>query len=147
MIDENLPISLRPANENDFGFILASIGTTTHKIYPASYVPNAIHFPYWRRMTERFISDYTCIVANVDGYSDYLAGFAFLSHLSTTSLLLPFAFVKGIYRRNGIFNHLLNSYDSTFNKKSIICPIFFHLFPALETKYHLIYDPTTLPHV
>jgi len=140
----NLPITLRPAQLSDYGFILKSIGTQTHKLYPQNFVPNQIHFPYMRRITDRFIADYPCIIAHIDGYSDDLCGFVFIKNYTKTSLILPYAFVKSIYRRQGIFKHILNSFDPMFKNKSIICPIFFHLFPELEQAYHLIYDPTIL---
>ncbi len=137
-----LPISIRNANENDYGFILATWSREYHKTHPFNHIPNRIYVPYQTAIINKILSQATTIVSHIEDASNDLVGFLTYQIHDADNIIIHYGATKGIFRRLGAMKYLLNSINAS--NKNLVCSHYFELFKKLKDKYALIYDPTLL---
>jgi hypothetical protein len=142
MIDQTLPILIRPATTDDYGYILASWSRELHKTTPYNFIPNPIFFPHQRKVINQLLGTSQVTVACIDDSPNDIVGYLVAQPYDQQNLIVHWAGVKGIYRRLGVLKELLHPYD--YQSKNLICSHYFNLFKTLRDRYHLIFDPTAL---
>lgn len=139
---EELPIAIRPANADDYGYILKTWSVDFHKNYPTVHIPNSIYFPHQAKKIESIMKKYGALVACIDDEPNTIVGYLVSQPVNDGNVVIHWAQTKGIFRRMGVLTTLLKSIGA--QDKNIICTHTFNLFKELKDKYHLIYDPTLL---
>lgn len=137
----DLPITIRPATQNDMGYILASWSREIHKVIPYNFQPNETFFGpegYQTKVIERAMAKSITLVAHIEGEPDEIAGFIVAQPHDDFNLIVHWCQVKAIFRRFGIAKELLAQFEC--EDKNIICPQYFKLFEKLKKKYNLILD-------
>jgi len=141
-IPNDLPIQLRPAESQDYPFILASWSNDAHKIKYESFIPNSIFFPRHKAFINKILFNSQIMVAHVEDERDLICGYLVTQPLGKV-LLLHWAHVKPIYRRQGIFQVLLNNTLQNAHPDALLVVTSpFTLLPEFKRKYSLIFDPT-----
>lgn len=139
-----LPIAFRPANSDDYGFILKTMTVELQKTSPYQYCPPTIFVPAQRNLINSLLASMGAIVCHLEDAPDQLVGYLIAEPVNQENLILHWGHVKAIYRRLGIFKELLTQFDQDYKNKNIVCSHYFNLYPKLKDRYHLVFDPFTL---
>lgn len=139
---EELPIAIRPATSDDYGYILKTWSVDFHKNYPTTHIPNSIYFPHQAQIINAIINQHGATVACIDDEPNTIVGYLVSQPVNDTNVIVHWAQTKGIFRRMGVLTTLLKNLE--VQNKNIICTHAFPLFKDLKEKHHLIYDPTLL---
>ena len=136
---KQLPILLRPANAEDVGFIFNAWLKSFRNSEHAKDLSNEIYFSEHHKVIEELLKRYDVIIAcnNEDPSQIY----GFICAGSTDGVFtLHYVYVKHTFRRMGIGQALLNSFQHDSNYAAIYTH---HGRPAkhLAKKYNLIYHP------
>ncbi len=137
-----LPIALRPATQEDTGYLYKTWLIDFHKTYPANFIPSSIYVPHQTGIIDTIISNSTISVACIDDEPNTIVGYLVYQIMDENNIIIHWAQTKGIFRRMGVMNTLLN--DLQAKNKNLICTHIFNLYKEFKDKYHLIYDPTLL---
>lgn len=138
----DLPIAFRPAQIDDFNYIMSSWLQHYHKTTPTNFIPNPIYFPHQSKVITSLLQHSPTIVCCLDDEPNNIVGYLVYQPHSSEDVIVHWGCIKGIYRRMGILKELLERAGA--KDKTLICTHYFDLFPNLKEKYHLIYDPTLL---
>lgn len=144
MKDESLPVIVRPANQDDYGYLLASFTRELHKVIPYNFIPNPIFFPYYTKLLNLLLSKSQTLVACIDDNPNDIVGYLIAQPYNQDNIILHWCQTKAIFRRLGVAQVLLESFDHDYQKKNLVCSHYFNLFKQLKNKYNLIFDPTIL---
>lgn len=141
-IDPTLPIQIRPAEQQDYAFILASWSNDTHKVKYDSFIPNSIFFPRQKAFINKIIERSIIQIAHIEDEKDSICGYLIVEpKYDINTLLIHWAHVKPIYRRQGIYKALLSNYLKEADPIQVVTSPF-TLLPEFKKKYNVIYDPT-----
>lgn len=141
MIDD-LPIAIRPAVNDDYGFILKTWTQEHHKTHPWNFIPNGIYFPHQTKIINSILNTATTIVACLDDTPDQIVGYLIYQPHDDKNIIIHYGCVKGIFRRTGVMKQILRSIGAT--DKNLVCTHYFELFKKLKNDYGLVFDPTLL---
>lgn len=143
----NLPIQIRPAEDQDYAFILASWSNDAHKIKYDSFIPNSIFFPRQKAFINKVLSNSIIHVAHVEDDRDLICGYLVVEpKFQMNTLLIHWAHTKPIYRRQGVYKALLNNYIGLEDPITVVTSPF-TLLPEFKKKYNVIYDPSHVDHL
>lgn len=146
-VPTTLPIQIRPAEQQDYAFILASWSNDAHKIKYDSFIPNSIFFPRQKAFINKILPSSIINIAHVEEDRDLICGYLIIEpKFQMNTLLIHWAHVKPIYRRQGIYKALLNNYLGLEDPITVVTSPF-TLLPEFKSKYNMIYDPTHVDHL
>ncbi len=138
----DLPIAIRPAVSDDYGYILETWARNFHKTHPWNLIPNAMFYPSQTNLINKILATTTPIVACIEDEPNQIVGYLIAQPFRDDNLIIHYGCVKGIFRRLGVMKTLLETLN--YQDKNLICTHYFEMFKKLKDKYHLIYDPTLL---
>lgn len=138
----DLPIALRPAVADDYGYILETWSRNLHKTYPWNLIPNSTFYPHQKKLINSIVAQVVPLVACIEDEPNQLVGYLVAQPYGDSNLIIHYGCVKGIFRRLGVMKTLLEQFQ--YQDKNLICTHYFPLFKELKDKYHLIFDPTLL---
>lgn len=138
----DLPVSIRLANSDDLGYVIATWSRDYHKVHPINFIPNNIYIPNQTKLINNIISKTQIYVACIEDEPNTIVGYMVAKPYDKDNIILHWMNVKGIFRRVGVAKILLSTFD--YNNKNIICSHYFDLFKKLKDRYNLVYDPTLL---
>jgi len=141
MIDFNV-VNIRPANKSDYGFILKSISVEFHKLNPTNQISNELFFPKQKKIIDSLLNKCGATILHITDEPDTIVGFIICEPLDQDTIIVHYSAVKGIFRRMGFFNNLLESVNGL--NKIIVYTHDFHLLSQFKKKYQLIYNPYLL---
>ena len=128
----DLPLVIRPAAPEDFAYILATWSQGLHKVVPYQYIPNSIFYPHQREVIEDLLAKSIVTVSCIDDSPNEIAGYLVAEPFNQDNLIVHWANVKSIFRRQGVLASLLEPYE--VGSKNIICSHYFKLFRELKDK-------------
>jgi len=137
----DLPITIRPAVDTDYGYILATWTRSHHKVHPFNFISNDLYFPYQTKLINKILAKATTMVVCLDDEPNQIVGYVVYENYAN-DIVIHHAAVKGIFRRLGIMRFLLKEIGAV--DKSLIVTHYFDLFKKIRDKYKLIYDPIFL---
>jgi len=137
-----LPIAIRMATNEDYGYILKTWSIDFHKTFPTTFIPNSIYVPHQTKIINNILAVSHVEVACIDDEPDTICGYLISQPINTDNVIIHWGQTKGIFRRMGIMKELLKSIQ--VSSKNIICSHHFHLFKEMKDKFNLIYDPTLI---
>ena len=140
-MNKDLPILFRPVRTTDMAYIIKTWSVDFHKNYPTVHVPNQIYFPNQNKIITNIINACGATICCIDDEPDTIVGFIVAQHLNDQDVMIHWAQTKGIFRKMGILNSLL---EIAVGDKNLFCSHHFRLFDTFQTKYKFIYDPTSL---
>ncbi len=145
MIDETLPIIIRPAIDSDYGYILASWTREMHKTEPQNFRSNNNFFPHQTKIINSLLAKSNISVACLEDNHEDIAGYLISQNYNEDNLIVHWGQTKAIFRRLGIMKSLLEPHN--YKNKNLICTHYFKLFKKLRNSYSLIFDPTLLENI
>jgi ribosomal protein S18 acetylase RimI-like enzyme len=136
---DKLPILLRPANKDDVGFIFNSWLKSFRGSAHAAPISNEIYYSEHHKVIERILQYYDVVIACNEQDPSQIYGFICAGNTDSI-FTLHYVYIKHTFRRMGIANALLNSFEHseeyaaiyTHNSKSAA---------HLAKKYNFIYHP------
>lgn len=151
MIDDTLPLIIRPMIASDYPFILSNFTRELHKTKPYNFIPNGIFFPYYTNLLNNILSTAQVSVSVLednpgnDQNPGDIASYLIWKDYGKDNVIVYWGGTKAIFRRLGAMKSLLELQD--YKNKNIICAHMFNMFSKLKDDYNLIYDPTVLENV
>jgi hypothetical protein len=135
-------VKLRPANENDVGFIFNSWLKSFRKSNFAKNIDNTIYYENHHKLIEKLVKSNPVIVACDSKDETQLFGYICASN-SSGILVIHYAYVKHSFRNMGVCKLLLSS----FNHSKDVASIYTHHTNAsekLSSKFNSVYHPYLL---
>lgn len=136
---KQLPILIRPANANDVGFIFNAWLKSYRNAHFSNDIANEIYFAEHHKLIERLLRSYDVIVAASQEDPNQIYGFI-CAGLTDGIFTLHYVYVKHTFRRMGIGQALLNSFEHNPEYVSV----YTHRNKSakhLAEKYNFIYHP------
>jgi len=136
---KELPISLRPANAEDVGFIFNAWLKSYKSSKFCENIPNEIYYAEHHKIIENLLKNYNVIVACNQEDPSQLYGFICAGNTGNV-FTIHYAYVKYTFRKMGIGKAILKG----FNHNPEYAAIYTHrtrICKKLEGKYNLIYHP------
>ena len=134
-----LPIKIRPANEEDVAFIFNSWLKSFRSSPFARVLSNEIYFAGHHKLIEKVLRrSQVSVVCNVDD-SSQIFGYSVTERI-TGVLVIHYIYVKDSYRNMGIANTLLQ--NAGHDKRNFSCYTH-HTKPCdlIASRYSLLYQP------
>lgn len=141
MTTENLPLTIRHANDQDIPFIFSSwLKSFRDAGLMVRSVPNTIYFTNHHKILQRLIKRSTVYVACDPKDSSQIYGYIVAEYIDGT-FVLHFIYVKQSFRKLGVGRALFNNFkhDGTAS----CCSHLTKFGERMLLKYNMIYHPYT----
>ena len=138
-MNKELPITIRPANASDIGFIFNSWLKSFRNSDFAINISNEIYYAEHHKVIESLLKNYNVLVAVNSDDLNQIYGFICGGHTENI-LTIHYVYVKHTFRKMGIGELLLNSFEHNPEYASI----YTHRTKSsnqLSKKYNFIYHP------
>lgn len=139
----NLPILLRPANQEDVNFVFSSwLRSYKKNSTYAKQITNTIYFNEHHKIIEKLLRNFQTIIACDKEDSTNIYGFINAGFVDGI-FCINYVYVKHTYRRFGVGEALLHAFDHDFDNASV----FTHhtrMAEKLAAKYRTLYHPYLL---
>lgn len=140
---EGLPLRIRPATNEDIGFIFNSwMRSYRDKGTGCKNVPTVIYDQNQHKLIERLLQNATTLIACNDEDPSQIFGYICAEYIQG-AFVVHYAYTKHSMRKFGVFSHLLNA----FQHDATVAGCYTHQTSVayrLENKYQLIYHPYLL---
>lgn len=137
-----LNIKLRPADQEDVGFIFNSWLKSYRQSPATTGIPSQIYFGEQHKLVERLLKDSTVVVACSDEDETQLYGYICATRVEGI-LCVHYIYIKHTFRSLGIGKMLLNAFEHDPSAASVYTHST-RIAAKLATKYNLIYHPYLL---
>jgi len=138
-MNKQLPINIRPATQEDVGFIFNAWLKSYRNSNFARQLSNTIYFAEHHKVIERLLRNYTTVIACNPEDPEQIYGFinaGFTDNIFT----LNYVYIKHPFRKMGIAKELFNVFEHSMEYASI----YTHktrVAEKLEEKYNMIHHP------
>lgn len=141
MSQENLPLSIRHANDTDIPFIFSSwLKSFRDSGLLVRAIPHTIYFTNHHKLLQKLIKRSTVYVACSPTDSSQIYGYIVAEYIEGT-FVLHFIYVKHSFRKLGVGKALFNSFKHEGGASC--CSHLTKFGERLLLKYNMIYHPYT----
>ena len=139
MNDKKLPIRIRPATQDDIGFIFNSWLKSYRNSHFAKFITNTVYYENHHKVIEQLVKDNEVKVACNENDPNQLYGYICAGRLDGF-FVCHYIYVKHSFRAMGIGKSLLNSFNHDADTASIYTA-HTRICDRLAPKFNFVYIP------